>query len=165
MDTALSRRKARVQRLGFDFDKYLEMMKSSEGQLREELRPEAERTLVRRLVLTEFARTEELRVDEAELDARIAIMASAYGDRASEVSEELRDRRAALSIRGGLFTEKVVSHLTAMLTGRATEDDETPEEDEPEAPESVEGQAIEADEAQRESATVDHDIEAETTEA
>jgi len=124
VDVALDDRRARLQRMGLDFERYLQLVESTEQQLREELRPEAERTLVRRLVLAEFASAEELNVDADDLAAGLARVAAVYG----EDAPELQDTRVILSIRSEMLHRKAASHLTAMLTGRLAEEEATPEE-------------------------------------
>jgi len=94
------------------------MVGKTEAELREEIRPDAERRLVRQLALSEFARAEKLEVKREEIAAEAARIANRYGERANEVLQRLNSDRALLSIHADLLTQAAVRHLTAMLTGR-----------------------------------------------
>ncbi|MHB0856310.1 MAG: trigger factor [Anaerolineae bacterium] len=130
---ALDGQKARVQQVGFQWENYLRMIGKTEAELHEQVRPEAERRLVRRLVLTEYARSEKLTVSQGELASGVANIASAYGDRAPEIMGRLRDSGAMFSIYADLLTQKAVTHLTARLTGREIEEEESAEDAEADA--------------------------------
>jgi len=138
VDIAFDRQRVRLQQVGYDFQRYLQMTGKTEAQLRDELRPEAERTLIRSLVLAEFARAEGLSIDESELAGGMANVAATYGDRAAEVMDRLRDQRAVFSIHNQMLTRKAMTHLRDLLTGRITQDDETQQLDEPAETESAE---------------------------
>jgi trigger factor len=118
ISATLENQKARLQQIGFTYENYLRMIGKTEAELREEIRPDAERRLVRELALSEFARAEKLEVKREEIAAEAARIASRYGERANEVLERLSTDRALLSIHADLLTQAAVRHLTAMLTGR-----------------------------------------------
>ncbi len=164
VDIALDSRRVRVRQAGFDFERYLQMIGSTEQELREELRPQAERTLVRGLVLAEFARAEELGVDTDELAGGMSRVVAAYGDSLSEARERLEDGRVVLSVHNQLLTRKAVLHLTDMLTGRATLVEETQGEDEPGDVESAGDEDGQAEEGQSDSGPAHDDGETKTTE-
>jgi len=114
----LENQKARLRQIGFTYENYLRMVGKTEAELREEIRPDAERRLVRQLALSEFARAEKLEVKREEIAAEAARIANRYGERANEVLQRLNSDRALLSIHADLLTQAAVRHLTAMLTGR-----------------------------------------------
>lgn len=118
IENALRSQQQRLRQLGFTWENYLRMMGKTEEQLREEMRPEAERQLVQRLVLTEFARAEKLSVSEAELTNALAVRASAYGDRAEEFLQRVRNRDSMMAFYANTLSSKALDHLRAMLTGR-----------------------------------------------
>lgn len=118
IENALRSQQQRLRQLGFTWENYLRMMGKTEEQLREEMRPEAERQLTQRLVLTEFARAEKLSVSEAELTNALATRASAYGDRAEEFLRQMRGRDMMFAFYANALSSKALDHLTAMLTGR-----------------------------------------------
>ena len=148
IDSAIGRQKARLEQIGFTFEAYLRMLAKTEGELRDELRPEAEGQLVRRLVLTEYARAEGLSVAEEELAAEMQSLstniAASYGDRAPEVMERLRNRGVYYSLYGDALLRKAVEHLTARLTGRELAVEEETESSEA-AVESGEPEAVESE--------------------
>lgn len=119
IDALLENQKARLRQIGFSYENYLRMIGKTEAELREELRPEAERRLVRELVLAEFARAEGLEVKQEEISAEASRIARRYGERADEVLERLSTPRAKLSIHADLLTQAAIKHLTDLLTGRA----------------------------------------------
>ncbi len=118
IENALRNQQQRLRQFGFTWENYLRMVGKTEEQLREEMRPEAERQLVRRLVLTEFARAEKLSVSESELTNALAVRASAYGDQADEFVQRMRNRDAMLAFYANTLSSKALDRLTAMLTGR-----------------------------------------------
>jgi len=119
VDSLLSRRRANIQQIGFAWDRYLAMVGRTEEELREELRPAAEKSLVQRLVLEKFAQAENLNVEGAELAAAVNNIASAYGERSEQVQQQLMRSNAMVSIYGDILLRKAVQHLTALATGRA----------------------------------------------
>ena len=118
ISATLENQKARLRQIGFTYENYLRMVGKTEAELREEIRPEAERRLVRELALSEFARAEKLEVKREEIATETVRIASRYGERANEVLERLSTGRAALSVYADLLTQAAVRHLTAILTGR-----------------------------------------------
>jgi len=118
ISATIENQKARLRQIGFTYENYLRMIGKTEAELREEIRPEAERRLVRELVLAEFARAEKLEVKKEEISAEAERIASRYGERANEVLERLSTPRATLSIHADLLTQAAVKHLTDLLTGR-----------------------------------------------
>ena len=119
VDNLLSRRRANVQQIGFAWDRYLAMVGRTEEEIREELRPSAEKSLVQRLVLEKFAQAESISVEGAELAAAVNNIAAAYGERSEQVQQQLMRSNAMLSIYGDVLLRKAVEHLTAVATGRA----------------------------------------------
>ncbi len=113
--------KQRVQQIGFTWERYLQLMGTSEAQVNENSRPEAEQRLVRRLVLTEFARAEEITVDNEELAAGMASLAATWGEQSEEAQAQLQDQRVLMSVYSDLMTRKAMNRLRAMLTGRQEE--------------------------------------------
>lgn len=118
INATLENQKARLRQIGFTYENYLRMIGKTEAELREEIRPEAERRLVRQLVLAEFARAEGLEVKREEISTEAVRIASRYGERANEVLERLSSPRATLSIHADLLIQAAVKRLTDLLTGR-----------------------------------------------
>ena len=114
----LENQKVRLRQIGFTYENYLRMLGKTEAELREEIRPEAERRLVRELVLAEFARAEKLEIKRDQISAELTRIASSYGDRANEAMGRLSMPRVMMSVHADLLTQAAVRRLVAMLTGR-----------------------------------------------
>ncbi|MHB1356584.1 MAG: trigger factor [Anaerolineae bacterium] len=132
IEGSINRQKTRLQQYGFTWPKYLEMIGKTEEQMREDIRPEAEKALIRRLVINQFAEDEKLDISNEEMTTGLSNLAAAYGDRAQEIINQMKDRRALVSFYGDLLMDKSLRHLTALLTGRL----------EPEAVDAKEDEAI-----------------------
>lgn len=156
IEASIHRQQTRLQQYGFTWPKYLEMIGKTDEQMREGIRPEAEKALIQRLVINEFAEVEKLDISNEEMTAGLSNLAAAYGDRAQEIINQMKDRRALVSFYGDLLMDKSLRHLTALLTGRAESEAAIPAEAEV-APESVETDAVPA----AEESTSDAQIEAE----
>ena len=119
IEASIHRQQTRLQQYGFTWPKYLEMIGKTDEQMREDIRPEAEKALIRRLVTNKFAEVEKLDISNEEMTAGLSNLAAAYGDRAQEIINQMKDRRALVSFYGDLLMDKSLRHLTALLTGRA----------------------------------------------
>jgi trigger factor len=127
----LGAQRSRLQQIGFTWENYLRMVGKTEQELRDEVREDAERRLVRRLVLTEYARAEDIKVDPAEVGNIVSDIAASYGDRAEEAMRSMTNSGVMLSIYADLMTQKAARRLTAKLTGREEElEDEEASSDE-----------------------------------
>lgn len=121
IDGSLMRQQQRLQQYGFTWQNYLKMVGKTEDQMREEIRPDAEKGLVRRLVINKFAELENLEVSNDEMTNGLANLAAAYGEHAQEVMEQMRDRRALVSFYGDMLMDKAMRRMTALMTGRSDE--------------------------------------------
>ena len=128
IDGSLDEQKARIQRSGFTFEGYLQMSGRTEQELREEIQPQAERSLVTRLILAELAKAENLAVDDSDIAAQVqslsANVSAAYGERAPEVMQRLGQPGVVNSLYGNALLSRASRHLTDLLTGRVTTPDE-----------------------------------------
>ncbi|MCE5258923.1 MAG: trigger factor [Chloroflexi bacterium] len=121
IENSLARQKDRLQQYGFTWPAYLKMIGKTEEQIREDIRPDAEKGLVRRLVVNKFAELENIDVTNEEMTNSLSNLAAAYGDHAQDIINQMRDRRALVSFYGDLYMEKSMRHLTALMTGREEE--------------------------------------------
>lgn len=150
IDSAINNQRMRLQQMGFEWGAYLRMVGKRNSEVREELIPTAERNLVRRLVLAEYARAEGLQAPgeeiTQELDEIYNSLVATYGERADEAMERFRTEAALESLREQILVRKAVEHLTATLTGRideAAEAEETTDQ-EPAAEPSAEAESDES---------------------
>jgi trigger factor len=137
VDSAINQQRMRLQQMGFEWGAYLRMIGKRESEIREELTPTAERNLVQRLVLAEYAQAEGIEATEEELAAEMAEIEqdvqATYGDRAEEAMQGFRSEAARNSIREQILIRKAMEHLTAALTGREETEEASETEDDAEA--------------------------------
>ncbi len=107
---------------------YLRMVKKTEEELGEELRPMATRRVTTSLVLGKVADEEGLRVSDDEIDAEIELMARGVGERGEEVRRLLDSSRRSLEQM--LLSRKALERLTEIALGKASELEEGGEKDE-----------------------------------
>ncbi len=100
---------------------YLRIQGKTMEDLREELRPGAERRLRRSLVLGEIVEQEDLEVSDVELDIQIAESSERYGERADEVREALSAPEEQRDVRNRMLANKAVQRLVAIAKGEAPE--------------------------------------------
>lgn len=159
VNMAVERQSNRLQQMGFDFEAYLRMIGRTEEELREDLRPEAERSLVEWLVLMDYARSEGLTLNQEErtneLNSLVSSVTARYGERAPRVLEQLSDSGGFVPVLSNALMRKAVEHLTNMLTGRVeTELEEGPGESKTisetgeSTNETIDSQELEADQDQ-----------------
>ena len=121
------------QQAQISLEELLEMQGQTMEQFREGLRPQAEDRLVRGLVMTEFARQEELRVDDDEL---VREFSQTFGEYEGLSQEEVLgadlDSQFARMIRNSLVGKKAMDRLEAIGRGEVTASAEAADEDEDE---------------------------------
>ncbi|NLV74792.1 MAG: trigger factor [Chloroflexi bacterium] len=149
IDGSLARQQARLQQYGFTWPNYLKMIGKTEDDMRNDIREDAEKGMIRRLVINKFAEAEKLEVSNEEMTNGIGNLAASYGEHAQQIIDQMRDRRALLSFYGDMLMEKSMRRLVSLLTGRP---EEQPAEDEvlepgTEEAETPEDQLDEASEA------------------
>jgi trigger factor len=115
---------------------YLRIQSKTMEDLREELRPEAEESIKRSLVLGEVLQLEDLSVSDEDLDRRIAESSEQYRERADEVRAALSAPEGRRDLRNRMLANKAVQRLVAIAKGEAAEaaaiEDEPREIEEPE---------------------------------
>lgn len=109
----------RLEPQGIKLDDYVKLTGQTEEAFRDSLRPQAETIVRRGLVLGEVARQEELDVEGTEVDQRIALLSSSWGEQAGEVREVLSEPDSLRSIANTLLTDKAVQRLVAITKGEA----------------------------------------------
>ncbi|MEW5761598.1 MAG: trigger factor [Bacillota bacterium] len=98
---------------GLTPENYFELTNTNPEELREKLRPEAERALKRELVLDAIARTEGLGVSEEELDRELKRIAEFYRQDADRVKEALTGTGELAAIEKRLLRGKAIDFLVA----------------------------------------------------
>jgi len=131
IESMVNRQRDMLQQMGFELGNYLRMTGSSEQEFRESLVPGAQRQILERLVLSEYARAAELEVDAQELEQQVQMftysMAMRYGDDADRQMRNIPRDRIALSLYGDILVDKARQRLTEVMTGRYSEEEESDE--------------------------------------
>ncbi len=104
---------------GMPFDEYLKLQNKTEQQVREELRPEAERRGKRGLVMRELGRVENIDVGDEEIAAEVENTASRYGSRQAEVRKILANQETRSSVKNTLLSNKVMDRMVQIAKGAA----------------------------------------------
>jgi trigger factor len=100
---------------------YLRIQGKSMDDLREELQPQVEASLVRSLVLGEIVEKEDLEVSDEALDSQIVESSERYGERSDEVRASLSAPEGRRSLRNRMLANKALERLVAIAKGEAGE--------------------------------------------
>lgn len=115
LDDAVERYERRVeQEEHMMLEDYLRIQGRSLDDLKEELRPEVEASLVRSLVLGEVVEQEGLEISEEALDAQIAASSEQYGERAEEVRKALSEGEGRRSVHNRMLANAAVERLVTI---------------------------------------------------
>jgi trigger factor len=109
----------RLKAQGLDLDDYIKLSGQTRETFRESLRPQAEKSARRSLVLSELAYQEKLNIAEDEVDARLASLAAAWGEQAGALREVLSSPENVRSVANTLLADKVIQRLVAIVKGEA----------------------------------------------
>lgn len=114
--------KNQIKRSGWEWDDYLKLQTTNEEALRTELREAAAETVQQQLTLRQFVLNEKLKIEEAEVNAKVEERIAAFSDNET-LANSMRDyynRGAGLEmISGDILMEKVVGRMRDILTGVA----------------------------------------------
>jgi len=112
----------RLERQDLKLDDYLTMEGKTLDNLRQEAQPEAEKRLLRGLVLGQVVDKEGLRVEPADIDAALDRMVEPLGEQAGDVRKRLDNPVYRRQLELDLLTDKALERLMAIARG-----DEVPE--------------------------------------
>ena len=114
----LNEQARQLQMSGRSLDDYLRSINKTEGQLREELRPVAEKNVRSSLTLSKLAEVEKIEVSNAEIDESLDNMAgNASEERKEELRKMLDTPQTRESIKQSLLTRKTIEFLTDIAKG------------------------------------------------
>jgi trigger factor len=102
----------RFQSSSQSLEDYLATINKTEEELREELRPSAERSVIHSLVLGKLAEVEEIKVSDEEVDAEIENMIKDTTEKKDELKKVLNDPQIRESITQSMITRKTMEKLT-----------------------------------------------------
>jgi trigger factor len=137
-----SRFGSQLERQGMDLDSFFQLTNTTAERWRADMRPQAIEQMKRRLILAEVVKTQEIAVDDAEIEAEIEKTLEPVGDQADSMRELLESENGRLSIEDGLLRQKAMDYLKSITRVEAPADEEAP----------AEGATAEAAEAEPEAA-------------
>jgi trigger factor len=106
----------RLQRENATFEQYLQMTGRTQQEVEQEFAAAADRRIRNSLVLSEIARTEELTVDEADIDAQIQTRAESAKVSPAAVRAFLEKNNQLDQVRDQALTEKILNFLREQTT-------------------------------------------------
>ncbi len=116
----------RLKQQKLSLDQYLQFSGKDHAAFHEELRPQAEERIKTALVLREIARTEDITVEQGELDREVEKMVDEYTltgeedkreERAKAMRGYLNQEQTRDSLREELFSRKLSERLVELVTG------------------------------------------------
>ncbi|HUX85441.1 MAG TPA: trigger factor [Chloroflexota bacterium] len=111
IDSQIEDLKADLARQKLAWADYLNLSHLTEEKIREQMQPQAERTVKSYLVMREIAKHENLEVDPEEVNAAINLTAAQFGSARNAIRERLSTRDQRERIEGRLFYRKVIDRL------------------------------------------------------
>lgn len=98
-------------------DEYVDIVKKSEEELREETRATVEEQLRRAYLLTQVAETEGIEATEEDVDAEIETMASGAGDQGDQVRQLFMSQENRDSVARSIRSRRTVQRLVDIAKG------------------------------------------------
>jgi trigger factor len=102
-----------------ELDVYLKMINKTEEALRQELKPVAERTIARSLVLAEVAKKEAVTPGEEEINAEIENLTKGAGESEDKLKELFTQPENRRQVASALVTRKTLARLSGIAKGEA----------------------------------------------
>ncbi len=121
LDSMLKNLEARVkEQFNIPLRRFLTLNGVTEEEWRAANRDEARQRVLRTQALQEFARREDISVEENEIDAEAAQMLERFDEgQREEVAKALEDHQMRHDLEDRIFQRKIVDRLTAIAEGRA----------------------------------------------
>ncbi|MEW6173883.1 MAG: trigger factor [Bacillota bacterium] len=107
---------------GVEPQRFFQLLNSSPEEMRERMKPDAEKTIKMRLVLDAIAKAENLEAPDEEVDEEIAKLAAVYRQDPQELRKALEDGGRLDVVKGKLLREKAIG----LLVDNAVMKEETP---------------------------------------
>ncbi len=118
IDDLIAQRESRLRQQGFTLEAFLRATHKSLIQLRDELRPEAEESLRRTLVLREIAKKEKIQVSPEELTGEVNRVAQGFGEQADAARAALMQQAPLQNLLSDLYLRKALTQLVDIVTGK-----------------------------------------------
>lgn len=138
-----------LERRKLTLDEYLKVENQTLDQLRDDLKPQAEKRLKRALVLGKVVELESLEVEASEIDKALDNIVQPFGERATELKTQLDNASTRRSLRLDLLSDKAVERLVGIARGEtfeapAADDDSSSDEDTSVQAEEAESEKVDA---------------------
>ena len=117
-ETMLDEFAQRITQSGLSFEQYLQFSGTDVNGLKEQVRPEAVKRIQSGLVLEQIAKEENIEVSDADIDAEIEKMATAYGMEADKLKEYMGEAEKK-SMKNDLAITKAVELIMDNVKERA----------------------------------------------
>ena len=98
----------RLQYQGLNFAQYLQMMNKTEGEIRKDMKEQAEIQVKTKLVLEAIVSSEKIEASEDEIKAKLEEMATSYGRKVDELE---KNESLKLYVAENVKTEKAISFI------------------------------------------------------
>jgi len=118
-DRLINEQARRLQMSGHGLEEYLNSVNKTEEELREELKPRANKRITDSLVLEKISEEEKIEVSDAEIDAEIKEMLKSAGENRDELQKYLNTPQSKESFKQILTTRKTVQHLVEIAKGES----------------------------------------------
>jgi len=125
MDRLLNEQARRLQMGGVDIEQYLSTTGKTAEEMREELRPSAEKRVTQGLVLGKVAEEEGIEASEDEIDTEIENSIKNATTNKDELQKALNTPQARESIQRVLTTRKTIERLVEIAGGSAKHSDQS----------------------------------------
>jgi trigger factor len=121
IDDMVAAFKNQIARSGWDLSDYFKIQGTTEESLREDFRESAENRIRRRLVLRQFILDEQIRVEEADVDAAIALRLKRFDNPAlnESLSDYYRKGAGLDAVSSEILSDKVYERMALILSGNA----------------------------------------------
>ena len=120
-DRLMDRMEQNLAGMGLELDHYLSMIGKTREAYKQEVQPAAEDRLRKRLVLSEVAKAEGLRVEQDEVEREIERLIEEAGPEADEMREMLEGDMGKLMVTDDLLGHKVQERVRQIGLGEAPE--------------------------------------------
>jgi trigger factor len=101
-------------------DLYIQRMGKSEEEVKDSVRADAQLRLKRSLVLSKFAETEGIKVEDADIDAEIETMAASAGEQGDLIRTIFNGEQGRQNLERQLLTRKTFARLVEIAGGDTT---------------------------------------------
>jgi trigger factor len=121
VDAVQQQLEQQLQRQSLDLETYFRLTNTSEEAWKEQIRPQAEERLKRRLILSQVIKEQDIRVESEEIEAEVERVVEPMGEQADEMREMLRSPAGRMTVAENLLSRKAVELLEQIARGQLPE--------------------------------------------